>query len=39
MAELCGGTLTIGAEGITVLLPTLLELRRAERAAAGTARA
>ena len=39
MAELCGGTLEIGADGITARLPTLLELRRTERAASEAARA
>jgi hypothetical protein len=33
MAELCGGTLQSGADGITARLPTLPELRRGERAA------
>jgi hypothetical protein len=38
MAELCGGTLEVGGGRITARLPTLLELRRSERAAAGVAR-
>jgi hypothetical protein len=39
MAELCGGTLEVGADSITARLPTLLELRRTERAANEAARA
>jgi hypothetical protein len=35
MAELCGGTLESGSGSLTARLPTLLELRRAERAARG----
>jgi hypothetical protein len=39
MAELCGGRLEVGADRITACLPTLLEVRRAERAAREAVRA